>query len=110
MLNRAGAKDEKVVRHSYTPMHPRGKWLSFAISGPALLSATLFTSALSLCLLRGKSSNPDVIYHLGETIRQINKALCDPTRMVTDANICAVACLTLFEVCFSRFYIYSLGM
>jgi hypothetical protein len=110
MLKRVGAKDEKVFRHSYAPVHPRGKWLSFAMSDPALLSATLFTSALSLCLLRGKSSTPDVIYHLGETIRQINKALSDSTRMVTDANICAVACLTLFEVCYSHFYMDLLGL
>jgi hypothetical protein len=68
------------------------------MSDPALLSATLLISALSLCLLRGKSSNGEVIYYMGETIRQINKALGDPTRKVTDANICAVACLTLLEV------------
>jgi hypothetical protein len=55
------------------------------MSTPALLSATLFTSALSLSLLRGKSSNPDVIYHLGEIIRLINKALRDP--MCMHANI-----------------------
>lgn len=94
-----GAEDEKVFRHSYAPVHPREKWLSFAVSDPAVLSATLFTSALSLCLLRGKSSSTEVVYYLGETIRQINRSLSDPMRRVTDANIAAVTCLTLFEVC-----------
>lgn len=98
MLNTPRVEDDKVFRHSYAPVHPRGEWLSFAKSDPSLLSVTLFTSALSLCFLRGERSNAEVIYHLGETIRQINKAFDDPIRRVTDASICAVACLTLFEV------------
>jgi hypothetical protein len=67
------------------------------MSDPALLHSTLWASAFSLCMLRGKGPSIDVFYHRGESIRLMNKALHEPKRMITDANICTVACLTLFE-------------
>jgi hypothetical protein len=90
-----------VFRHSYLPVEPREAWIPYCLSDPALLHATLFSSALSLSLIKGTAApTADVIYHQAKTINMINSRLMnEPAKMASDTSIAAVACLGMFEVC-----------
>jgi hypothetical protein len=90
---------DQVVRHARGLPGPREKWLSFAVSDPAVLDVILFISALDLAGLRGKSESHDTLYFKGEAIRVINKRLRETSQVATDGTIAAVASLTQLEVC-----------
>ena len=95
---------DKIVRHSRGLPGPRERWLSFAVSDPAVLRMLLFIAALNIAGLRAKSDSPDIIYWKGETIRTINDRLRDTKEMATDGTIAAVASLAHLEVSLGRFY------
>ena len=77
---------------------PEKEWLGYAISDTALLHATLLHAALHISLLKRVAPALDVFFHNTMAIRTINHQLNDPSRIPSDATICAIACLSKFEV------------
>ena len=74
--------------------NPEGKWISVAISDPAMLHATLCLVALHKFQTRGEQEAKSYFWHRGEAIRLISESLTDPGHAASDATIGAVAVLS----------------
>jgi len=59
----------------------------------------LYSGALYLALLEGKTETKDTIYHLNQTISIINKRLSISPHFVQDSTIGAITCLAIGSVC-----------
>ena len=75
-------------------------WVPYALTDPVLFLATLNFAAVHLDILYGRYSSPITLFHKGETIRQINARLQDPSKALTNTTIGAVAMLAAMEVSF----------
>ncbi|KAE9362796.1 hypothetical protein N431DRAFT_357902, partial [Stipitochalara longipes BDJ] len=82
----------------YTPVTTafsikKEEFISFAISDPALLHATLAHLAMTFC-------NPeDMFYHIGQAINLVNKRISDSSHeSITMETIFAIVCLTSLEL------------
>lgn len=74
-----------------------GDWFRYAVTDPAMLHAMLYAGAIYLALLEGKRETEDTVYHLGQTIRIVNKRLSESERPPEDSTIGAISCLALGE-------------
>ena len=75
-------------------VNPEGKWISVAISDPAMFHATLCRVALHKVQTRGGPQANSYFWHRGEAIRLISQNLADPGQATSDATIGAVALLS----------------
>ena len=75
-------------------VNPEGKWMSVAISDPAMFHATLCLVALHKVQTRGGPQVTSYFWHRGEAIRLISQLLADPGQATSDATIGAVAVLS----------------
>ena len=75
-------------------VNPEGKWMSIAISDPAMFHATLCLVALHKAqTCRGPQANAYFLPR-GEAVRLISHNLADPGQTTSDATIGAVAILS----------------
>lgn len=74
-------------------------WFRYAVTDAGMLHAMLYSGALYLALLEGKTETKDTIYHLNQTISIINKRLSISPHFVQDSTIGAITCLAIGSVC-----------
>lgn len=75
-------------------VNPEGKWMSTAISDPAMFHASLCLFALHKFQTRGGPQTNSYLWHRGEAMRLISQNLADPGQATSDATIGAVAILS----------------
>lgn len=75
-------------------VNPEGKWMSTAISDPAMFHASLCLFALHKVQTRGRPQMNSYLWHRGEAMRLISQNLADPGQVTSDATIGAVAVLS----------------
>lgn len=75
-------------------VNPEGKWLSVAISDPAILHATLCLVALHKFQTNRLPLANSYFFHRGEAMRLITARLDDPANATSDNNIGAIAILS----------------
>lgn len=75
-------------------VNPEGKWMSVAISDPAIFHATLCLVALHKVQTYGGPHANSYFWHRGEAMRLISHNLADPGQATSDATIGAVAILS----------------
>ena len=76
-------------------VNPEGKWMSVAISDPAMFHATLCLVALHKAQTRGgPPQSNSYFWQRGEAMRLISQSLADPDKAISDATIGAVAILS----------------
>ena len=72
-------------------------WFRLAVNDPAMLHGMLYSGAICLALLEGRTESQDSIYHLYQTISVVNKRLEHSTQHIEDSTIGALSCLALGE-------------
>ena len=75
-------------------VNPEGKWMSLAVSDPAMFHATLCRVALHKFQTRGGPQANSYFWHRGEAMRLVSRKLADPRQATSDATIGAVALLS----------------
>ena len=88
-------------------VNPEGKWMSVAISDPAMFHATLCIVALHKVQTRGgPPQSNSYFWHRGEAMRLISQNLADPETATSDATIGAVSILSASDNSVSLFFSY----
>jgi hypothetical protein len=82
------------------------EWFQYAMRDAAMLHGMLYSGALYLALLEGKTETDDTLRHFGHVVSIVNQRLSEPEREIDDATIGAISCLALGEVCIYASYIY----
>jgi hypothetical protein len=77
-------------------------WFRYAVTDAAMLHAMLYSGALYLALLEGRTETSDTIYHLNKTISIVNTRLKSFPHSVQDSTIGAITCLALGGVTYSN--------
>ena len=93
-------------------VNPEGKWMSVAISDPAMFHATLCLVALHKVQTRGEPPQSNsYFWHRGEAMRLISQNLADPEIATSDATIGAVSILSASDnsVSLSFSYVFLSG-
>lgn len=80
-------------------------WFRYAVTDATMLHAMLYSGALYLALLEGRTETRDTIYHLNKTISMINERLSSSPQFVEDSTIGAISCLALGSVRILEFQI-----
>lgn len=75
-------------------VNPEGKWMSVALSDPAMLHATLCLVALHKYQTHHISLANPYFFHRGEAMRLINTRLSEPENATSDNTIGAIAILS----------------
>lgn len=75
-------------------VNPEGKWMSVALSDPAMLHATLCLVALHKFQTHGIPLANSYYFHRGEAMRMITTRLSDPKNATSDNTIGAIAILS----------------
>lgn len=75
-------------------VNPEGKWMSVALSDPAMLHATLCLVALHKFQTKGVPLANSYFFHRGEAMRLITTRLNEPTNATSDNTIGAIAILS----------------
>jgi hypothetical protein len=75
-------------------VNPEGKWMSVAISDPAILHATLCLVALHKFQTKRVPLANSYFFHRGEAMRLITTHLDEPANATSDNNIGAIAVLS----------------
>jgi hypothetical protein len=70
-------------------------WFKFAVTDPAMLHGMLYSGAVNLALLEGRTESQDSTYHLYRTISVVNARLKSSTDSVDDSTIGALSCVAL---------------
>ena len=86
----------KLARQSHSLRSP--SWFRLAVTDPAMLHGMLYSAAVCLALLEGRTESQDSIYHLCQTISVVNKRLGNSAQNIEDSTIGALSCLALGEV------------
>lgn len=73
-------------------------WFRYAVTDAGMLHAMLYSGALYLALVEGKTESSDTIYHLAMTISIVNKRLNSSPHFIQDSTIGAVTCLAIGAV------------
>lgn len=73
-------------------------WFRYAVTDAAMLHAMLYSGALYLALLEGKTETRDTICHLNKTISMVNERLSSSPQFIEDSTIGAITCLALGSV------------
>jgi hypothetical protein len=74
-------------------------WVPLALTDPALLSAILWVSDnFQATLIGQKKERPSGVNHLQQAIQILNERLRNPSQVISDSTIAAVASLALLEV------------
>ena len=90
-------------------VNPEGRWMSVAVSDPAMFHATLCVVALHKVQTRGGQQANSYFWHRGEAMRLISQKLAEPGQATSGATIGAVAVLSSSEnsVSLSDLYVFS---
>lgn len=89
----------------------RTRFLPFIMTDPAPLHATMLVAASHFGRIRGSRSHAiDLLQLRGMAIREINRALEDPTRATSDQLIAAVAIMAVYEALFGDKAIFNTHM
>jgi hypothetical protein len=86
----------KGLRLRFNPLRSRA-WFHFAVTDAALFHALLYSGALYLALLEGKTESTEMLYHQNQMISIVVRRLSQSNE-VKDSTIGAISCLALGEV------------
>jgi hypothetical protein len=81
------------------------EWFQYAMRDAAMLHGMLYSGALYLALMEGKTETDDTLRHFGHVVSIVNQRLSEPAREIDDATIGAISCLALGEVCIYTPYV-----